>query len=612
MGKPNEKRIRAKNGFRSRLRSGSLILSYLGKGSARAFWAFENGLGGRLFCGGDETEKALDETLAARAARRVRFREHVTRPYQEAVAKGMSGSRIFAFADLFRRSFLLTRARFFGIAGLLFALYTLAGFVLQHYFSFAYSKSSVGDLLFGAVLLLSSLLLLFVGKPIGAVLSESRVFGRICIGVLGIDPGSLRVGEQGGNGDATSSHGALAFFLGTALGVAGIFLYPHRVAIWAVQLVILLVVLAVPETGLLGAVLLLPFVPLSVTAAWAGAALLSYLLKVLRLKRTFRFRVPEVLMLLTVLSFFLASRSGLPAGEEAGRTFAVYALFGVLWVLTVNLVKTGTLYRKFIACIMYGGIITLALTAARSLLAAFRLNEWISWIPGETLSTEVLDIFLVVLVPLVLLHGKRWSGLAALVLVAVNAYFVQSMWVWLGILCSVLLYLMLAKRAFFESIAVGCITVPMFLIAFGNDFESLAVRLSGSVRALLGEYWLCGIGVGEGIARIGAASAGLVTDGFSAHLYARLLLEGGLMHLILFLLAALFALQYVFTAMRNAQSKNAKTLCGGVAAALILFLACGFALDVQADLRMIGLFWCICPAASMAKELYGRTAEEPR
>ncbi|MBO4366840.1 MAG: hypothetical protein J5843_04195 [Clostridia bacterium] len=588
-------------------------MSCLGKGSARAFWAFENGLGGRLFCGGDETEKALDETLAARAVRRFRLRERVTRPYQEVVAKGMSGSRIFAFADLFRRSFLQTRARFFGIAGLLFALYTLAGFVLQQYFSFAYSRSSVGDLIFGAVLLLSSLLLLFVGKPIGEVLSESRVFGRICIGVLGIDPGSLRVHEQDGDkGGATSSHGALAFFLGTALGVAGIFLYPHRVAVWTLQLIILLVVLAVPESGLLGAVLLLPFVPLSVTAAWACAALFSYLLKVLRLKRTFRLRVPEAMMLLTVLSVFLASRSGLPAGDEAGRTFAVYLLFGVLWVLTVNLIKTGTLYRKFIACIMYGGIITLTVTAARFLLIAFRLNEWLRWIPGETLNTEVLDIFLVVLVPLVLLHGKRWSGLTALVLVAVNAYFVQSMWVWLGILVSVLLYLMLAKRAFFESVAVGCITVPMFLIAFGNDFSTLSVRMSGSARALLGEYWLCGIGVGEGIARLGAAANGLVTDGFSAHLYARLLLEGGLIHLILFLLAALFALQYVFTAMRNAQSKNAKTLCGGVAAALILFLACGFALDIQADIRMIGLLWCICPAASMAKELYGRTAEESR
>lgn len=609
MAKPNNRRIRTKNGFRSRLRSGSLILSRLGKGSARVFWAFENGLGSRIFCGGDETEKALDETLAARAVRRVRLRERVTRPYRELIAKGLSDSRIIAFADLIRLAFLQTRTRFFGIAGLLFSLYTLAGFVLQHYFSFAYSRSSLGDLIFGSVVLLASLILLFVGKPVGAVLSESRVFGRVFIGVLGIDPGSLRFG---GKDSETSSHGALAFFLGTALGVAGIFLYPHRVALWTCQAVLFLIVLAVPETGLLGAVLLLPFTPLSVTAACAGASLFSYLLKVFRLKRTFRLRVPETMMILTVLSVFLASRTVLPAGSEAGRTFAAYALFGILWVLTVNLIKTGTLYRKLIACIMYGGIVTLSITAARSLLSAFRLYEWAARIPGETLNGEVLDIFLVVLVPLVLLHGKRWSGLAALVLVAVNAYFIQSMWVWLGILCSVLLYLMLAKRAFLESVIIGCISVPMFLIAFGNDFAFLSVRLSESARVLLSEYWMSGIGVGESIARLGAAANGLAADGFSAHLYARLLLEGGAIHLILFLLAALFALQYVFTAMRNAQSKNAKTICGGVAAALMLFLAGGFALDIHADIRMIGLFWCICPAASMAKELYGRTGGEIR
>ena len=587
------------------MRAGSLILSRLGKWSSRAFWSLGNGLGGRLFCGGDETEKALDNCLGARAARAVGLGEKVIAPYKDAIAEGAFQSRLFLFADRFRKAFFLTKVRFFGIAGLLFALYSLAGFFLYQFFSFSYSRTSLADLILGAAVLAGSVVLLFVGKPAGECLAGSRLFGRLFIGVLGIDPGSLRqtTGQP-------MSHGALAFVIGTVWGVAGIFLAPHRVVLWTVQLIFAILILAVPETGLLSAVLLMPVCSLDVTAAFVAATLVSYFIKLIRLKRTIRLRVPETMMLLMLLSVFLASRGSF-AGEDAGRIFLTYLLFGCVWFLTVNLVKTGTLYRKLIACLMYGGMTTLVLTGAGFLLQAFRLDDWHALLPQSMLAQSVLGMYLVILVPVTLLHGKRWSGLAMLALVALNAYFLQSMWVWFGILASVLVYLVFAKRALFESVLAGVILIPMFVIAAGNRLGAFSVRISESAGALAREYWLCGLGLGERVLAVGAAANGLVPDGFSANLYERMILEGGAVHLLLFLLAAAFSLQYVFTAMRNTQSGNAKTICGGIAAAVLMFLACGFATDVGADLRVIGLFWCLCPAASLAKDLYGRKPEDP-
>ena len=601
MATPTNRRTRqgTKNGSRSKPRSGSRILSRLGKWSTRAFWAFENGLGARLFCGGEHTEKALGETLAARGIEAAGLRENVLTPYKRAIAEGTLSSRILRFGDWFRDALFLTKTRFFAVVGLFFSLYTVAGFFLYQYFSFSYSKTSVSDLIMSAVILLGSLLLLFSGKTLSETLSGSRLFCRLFVGVLGIDPDSLRSREG-----TPSAHGTLAFILGTALGIAGVLLYPHRVVLWTLQLALALMVLAVPESGLLLSVLMIPFVPLRVTAPVVIATFVSYFLKLLRLKRTFRLRVPELMMFLTVLSVFLASVGGNQNLLEG--QFPTWLLFGLVWVLTVNLIKTGTLYRKYVACLMYGGMITLALKGTGFLLEAFGLEQWLAYFPGTALDSGVLGIYLVTIVPVTLLHGKRWSGLLTMLLVVLNAYFLQSMWVWLGILVSVLLFFLFAKRAFFESLIAGGITVPMFVAVFGDRLTDFARQMSPSAGALLQKYWTCGIGAGEQILRIGAAANGLVPDGFSMHMYGRLLLEGGVPQLLLFLLAALFALQYVFTAMRDSQSKNAKIICGGMAAALLMFLICGFAADLQTDPRLLGLLWCICPAASMSKDLYGR------
>ncbi|MBP5230607.1 MAG: hypothetical protein ILO68_02660 [Clostridia bacterium] len=603
MTKTTDKRRQARSGFRGRTHSGSAILARLGTWSSRVFWSFEHGLFGKLFCGGDETDRALESTLAVRAVQAAGLGDRVAKPYKKVVAEGAASSRLFAFADRFRAAFLLTRVRFFGIVGLLFSLYSLAGFFLYQYFSFSYSRTSVGDLILGAVVLAGSAFLLFVGRTTGEVLSGSRLFGRLFIGVLGIDPGSLRT-----NGEDAQSHGALAFVAGTALGIAGIFLYPHRIVLWSVQLILALVILAVPESGLLSAILVLPLCPTSVTASLAAATLVSYLVKLIRLKRTFRLRMPEVMMLLTVFSVFLASRGGFSGGESA-ETLWTCVLFGALWILSVNLIKTGTLFRKFVAALMYGGLLTLFLTGTGFLLTALHLDAWASLIPDTVLDRGVLEMFVVFMVPVTLLHGSRWSGMAMLTMIALNAYFLQSMWVWLGLLLAVLVWGVFARRALFASVLAGGLTVPMFIVAFGDRLAGFTVRMSAAAAALARRYWFCGHGTGRQALLEGAAAFGLVPDGFAMNLYGRLILEGGLPHLLVFLLAALFSLQYVFTAVRNAESPNAKALCGGVAAAVVMFLLCGFVTDVGSDLRVVGIFWCLCAAASMSKSLYGRVPD---
>lgn len=593
----SRKRGRNSGMFRKHTGPNSRILSFLDNISARIYWSFGHGFASGLFCGAEKSEQALENCLAVKAMDKTGLRENVTVPYRKAVASGMWESRLLVLADRLRVAFFHTRARFIGIIGFLFSAYSVAGFLLKYYLSFSYGQTSLTDLALGAVGLLCSILLLFAGKPIGSFLSESRVFGRVFIGVLGIDSNSLRLQEN----ERITSRGGLAFVLGSAMGIAAIFLSPHRILFATLQILFVLLVLAVPETGLLTSVLALPFAPLVFTAHMVAVSLLSYALKFFRLKRTFQMRVPELLMLLTVFAVFLAGAS---SGDYSQFCYAL--LFGSIWVLTVNLIKTGTLYRKYVACLMYGGTITLLISAAKYILGLFSLEEWIRYLPEWTLSENVLGAYLLILIPITLLHGKRWSGLLTLALIGVNAYFLGSMWVILGILFSILLYIIFAYRATCEAVVLGAITIPITVTWMGDRLAGFTTAISETAKSLCAEYWLTGVGSGNHVLQLATATNGLSPDGFTMNLYMRLLLEGGLPELVLLLLSTGAALQFAFTAIRNSRNVNAMRICGGIATAVLMLLVCGFAVDIWSDIRIIGLLWCLCPAASLSRDLYGR------
>lgn len=644
MAKTGEKRTRRRTwrSFRSRMTAGSFLLSRTERLSARVEHSLRKGFFSRLLGNFSAAEHALRSGLPAGLLRRMGVAEHVCAPIRETVAAGAHESGIMAFGERLRRAFFQTRTRFFGIAGLVFSLYAVGSFLVSHFTSAGAGGVSPMALCTAAVTFLISVLLLFCGQPLGKMLFGSRFFNRVLVGMLGAPTEAFRCS---GDPQSASARGGLAFIAGTATGLLTFVLPPHRVLLLLPAALFLLCIPATPEMGLLAAVILLPVAPFSVVRLLAGITMFGYLQKYLRYKRVFRFRISELAMLLTVGVLWL---SGLSTGDTT--VFSHMLLYGMLWFLIVNLMTTERLYRKLAAALLYGGLLTLLIVGAGLLIGKFPNGEalaesclqllprpWAEMLPevaqialrllsgavcsiargvkavAEALSLqgsqEVLGCYLLLLTPIALLHGKRRSGLLLSLLILLNAALLGSRLVWIGILFAILLYAALANGAWTGAALFGTAGAGALLLS-GVRAGNAVAGFSATAGELARRHLLSGLGSGDGVLLTAAKTIGLAPDGFVTGLYTRLILEGGLLPVLLVIAAALLALQRLYGAMRSEEERTSRRLCGSIAAACLLFLLAGLVTDVWADFRIFGVFWCLCPAASLAGELFGEPAAQ--
>lgn len=592
-----------------RRRSGGtgFLLSRTSKLSARCVWSFRNGIASKVFCSADRLDEAFRTGFGARLLQSIGFRQTVSGPLRTEIAAGACKSPLFALAERIRRAFLHMRARFFGIAGIVFALYTTGIFLAKRYVMPGIGTANPTDLCTAAVTLLISLLLLLFGRPINTFCGNSALFKRVFIDALGVCPEDLRQGKE-----RVSARGGIAFMAGTLAGLATVWFAPHRVLLFVFAVLFCLCIPASPETGLLSAVFLLPFAPLRVTGFLTLLALVGFLQKYFRLKRAFRARLPECLMLITV---GVCGLSALTGGDSS--VFLRLLLFGCLWLLTTCLLTTERLFRAYHTALIYGGIATLLLSALQlsypllgGVLPAF-VPEWVlpSSLPDALvrlgLSKDVLGCYLAVILPVVLARGKCRSGAVALCLVALNAVLLRSPWVLMGLFLALLLYAAFAHGAPAGAMLTGCVGFPAMAFFLGERLGNIASGFSAGAKLLAQKYFFTGVGAGDGALTAAALANGMLPDGFAAGLYTRLVLDGGVVTLLLFTASAFFALQRLFTCMRGETDRARMRRFGGIAAASVLFLLTAAVTNVWADLRILGIFWCLCPAASLTGDLYG-------
>ena len=602
MATSTEKRTKrkAERSYRRKKSSGSFLLSRISRLSARCTWSFRRGFLSRLFCRGDKAEQCLRTGLAATALEHIGYRDLISKPVKKAVAAGSWESVLFARADGLRRAFLHTKARFFGIALMVFAVYAAGIYFAKELMDIGVSGNSPWDLVTAGVLLPISLFLIFCGKPMSSFLGDSHIVSHLLVDILGMDPAAFRGGD-----DKVTARGGIAFITGAAAGLATFFVSPWQVLLLAASLMFLLCIPAVPEMGLLLAVVLLPLTPLRYTAFFTALAAFGYLLKFFRLKRTFRFGVPEVMMLLTVAAFGLSAMS---TGNYFW--FGRMLLFGCIWFLTVNLITTERLLRKYMSAIVYGGIITLTLVLIGKLSAVMEFPAVLQGIrlPGFLMSGETLKCYMLMLTPFALMHGGRRCGFVLLLLLCGNVYLMGSMWMAAGLLLGVLLYAALGHGAWVGSGIFGAAACAAALPLVGDKLGNLGDGFSASAQELICRFPWTGVGAGDGAVLTAALAEGLRPDGFASNLYMRLLLDGGIILLVLFVCCIFFSWQRLFTCLReyvNGEEKRRTILCGTVIASSILFLLSAGVTPLGEDLRVLGLFFCLCPLASLTGTLYG-------
>ena len=295
--------------------------------------------------------------------RMARLLKRPARDIRRFVSRLFDQSLTAAAASGLRLYFMQLRLRVAGMFLLTFGAYSAAVSLLLRFFTSR--EADGGAVYFGIFLAASSIPLLLSQKSIAASLTDSRA-GSIVCEYLGIRRETL-----GGDGlCGRMSHG---FIAGVICGTLTFAFSPFDILGFILLLAAVCIILTVPEAGLMMCAALFMWCDPRVHCIILGATLVSYILKLVRGKRSFALRRSDAVCAVFALSVAfctLFSSGDMGTGDVLVRLLLISAYFltvllyrscrSVIRLLTATVVSAGF----FAAVYVLGAALTLLIPAS--------------------------------------------------------------------------------------------------------------------------------------------------------------------------------------------------------------------------------------------------------
>lgn len=518
------------------------------------------------------------------------------------------------------KSFFRLRMRFVGVFLLTFGVYSSVVTVLVHLFR--NTKISDEMLYSGIAFMVLSIPLLLSRGNISTALLGSRV-GAILCDYLGVRRESLQ--EY-----ALVGHTNIAFVLGVLAGTLTFWIPPISVAIGIAALVGTCIVFALPENGILFAAVLLLFAGSGAQLWILTVTVASYLLKLVRGKRSLSFYkrdVFAVLVLVTILGGGLFNSSGAVLPQTG-----VYVLYLCIYFLSTFILYDFRKINRIATVLCAGGGILAAVYLAGLVLEVYLAGSFAK--DAGFLLRLVLDlpvfqegiapILFMVLFPIAvgdclrsnLYMPRRTAIFCAVAMMLALILCSRGVEVLCACIAAALLLLLYRKR-------IGVFILSVFLAGF-----VLAVHLTGSIGDQIYAYFSAQAGViAQGVQEFfsGIMSMGMMQlfagEGFVFALQDPLALTGsaylsfvqavGLIGLLVF---AVFMIAFIGASLRLykktfEQGRTPDILMrfgvvrspadmrlggGGPMCAVVALLLCALAAPVWQNGLAFELFWLLC------------------
>ena len=566
----NKKNSKRKKGLLVRSYENSLIISTLDAAGARLHRAVSGSAFARGFCFADRLDEAKDKSLICRAVTSSKA-NHFFSKIKTAFARLVESSGIVGAYRRGINGILCSQVRDIGVFLLSFGLFSLISTLLKA-FMFDY-VSDVTELSFICVdaMLIISLPMLFSKRSVASKLSESAAFSSLLSGLLGISPLALRTKLT------PRAHSAIALALGTVAGSLSFVFQPVNI-LWTVLLAIgAMTVLYSPESGLLLAIILLPFAPYTAVRIVATASAVSYLLKLLRGKRNMSISATDSVVLLFAAACICAFGPG-----QAASLFAA----SLVYLLAVNLLRSSDLFEKGINALSVGLFLPSFFAATSSVCALFGVTLT-DYIPAITFfeSDSVAMITLVSApVSLFALHKskRRLTTVASLLFFissTVNAVLSYSLPIWCGYAGILVVYglFRLAKplnTLFATLLAAPFAASALFLLYKNND------TLPFAYTPLFSDN--------EFVVRLIGGAAPQSTDSIMTAIAS----GGGILLLSFFAVTVLCILSKGFSAVYKTRLDSVRLFCGSLSALIVALVYITALPATCGDIRIISLAFC--------------------
>lgn len=444
---------------------------------------------GRIFTSYSASDKAFRASYAGRLVRSPeRGGGRLYRAFRRSVALAMSRSVIVNGVSGLIRRFCQCSLRTIGLFLVTSGAYSS---VMYWLFSVIWHHDAVGvlNLFCGIGMLILGILLLFSDASLGYALQQGVFFGKILMGVFGVSDDALdgvpKTGKQGY---------VIAVPLGMVLGAVCALISPFYLIAAALALLFFLLVLSIPEAGVMLLILFLPFAGfLPQSELWlvllAGVPLISYLGKLLRGNRAFHMEVQDLPVLLMLIFFLLSGFSLAGGGAWRGALFS--ALFVGFYFLVVNVIATPRWMNRCRVALIVTATAASLLGIFQFVFAAVAAVEFSFAGVGAAVCAGFADrttfaYFLVIAFPFILTAfvsaKKQYRLVVGFAMVSVIAATVLT-WVqsaWIALLVILLVFLLLYERRTFPFVLVGGVLAPMAIAILPNGARS---RFLGVLRA---------------------------------------------------------------------------------------------------------------------------------
>lgn len=601
------------NFFISRIKS-SVIVRGLMKVASKIYHATFSSVAAKVLSEEDKVGDGLPGSAMEQASDSPKSRERA-RNFKNAFSRRMEQSKILVAVSSVGNKMMRASISSYGVFLFTIGLY----FMIIHAVKLlALRMTGIGNdaLVIGGGAIAVGLICFASSRSLYDAISTSAIIGKVFFSLLGV----RRPNDEDYGGEA-QRYVAVPFIIGTILGAASAVVRPTYIALGLLLAALVIMVLKSPEAGLVGTFLVLPFAKTMHLVALIILIFVSFLIKFMCGRRTIRFALIDVFVLL----FAAMTMSGglFAVGSGALKRSLVYVCF----IGGYFLVKMALGSQKFSRRAMYALSIACAVVSIIGIVEYFIGSPSAIWqdralfsdIRGRVVSTfqnpNVLGEYLVLTIPVCAAlvaaednFRRRFFFFISALLGISCLVLTWSRGAWLGLIFAAALTLLFVSRKWLVgavlAIPVGAVGLAfaggkvmarlLSVTNFSDSSTAYRINIWKSTLDMLKDTFFFGIGTGAGAFESVFpfyALPGLTKVEHSHSLYLQITVETGIFSLIVFLMIVFLFIKRALSFERHAISGKNRYIAAGLFCGILAFLLQGFTDFVFYNYRVALMFW---------------------
>ncbi len=627
-------RMKTKDRTKGTKQSGIILTSYRNFINL-IYLAITTGLIGRFFTMYSAEQNKFRNGVIAASFYKIKNVSGFLRKITRIIANQFENSMLTKGVRIFTSWLISRQIKFYGTFIFSFGTYSIISYILKRFF-IDNVKIQYFDLIAGCVLVIVSIPMFFSSKSLCELLKKSVIMHSILIETLGITEESLNTTPS-----KLSEKYALPFLCGIISGLLTYLFGALIVMISIIAVIAISMIIMLPEIGILCVALLTPFFShnaeyVYVINIFIIVTAISYLLKLIRGKRTMQFKLLDLMVL--IFGLLVLFGGIVSSGGELSKTHAEnLSLLIVCYFLIINMIKTKEWMFRCTATLISSAIFVSLIGLIIQLFSRFYIIDFsfstrvVPFVISLFNNSEILSLLLVFALPYTISYFFSTKTTRAKFSVFLINIFILAAIISTGsplviytlIATLFVFFVIYSKKSVFVFLIIP-VAIPFatlilpdsILNIFKNVFNLSVPSTNATIQTLQGSLkmiWdnlFSGIGVGQSAFKnvfgLYAMPATESATGVPS-LLLRIISELGIGAVLVFIFIVIMFYQKSFEHLKYPYDYRFKNLAICAIASLSGMLFAGLFYDIWAD---NGMFWLFFTLIALSRVYYNVGMDE--